>query len=67
MGRCNALLLYAMHTMQLAMKCVACHALMVLCTYAFSSRALASTQVAEWHAKYLIALRQIFDASKART
>ena len=49
------------------MKCVACHALMVLCTNAFSSRALASTQVAEWHAKYLVALRQIFDASKART
>mgnify|MGYP004085485943 FL=1 len=40
---------------------------MVLCTNAFSSRALASTQVAEWHAKYLVALRQIFDASKART
>ena len=40
---------------------------MVPCTKAFSSRDLTSTQVAEWHAKYLIALRQIFDASKART
>jgi hypothetical protein len=28
---------------------------------------LASAQVAEWHAKYLAALRQLFDASKART